>query len=93
MRPLQHPLKPISAKRFEQIIKSAKFECGDGVLIMSGREDHLGFIIEPLKDLQASRAGHHDVEKHQSRPLLVGNRNGSLSVGGLVNFAAAAEIA
>src|SRR5437870_5496171 len=44
---------------------------------MSGCEDHLGFTCELLKNLQASRAGHDDVEKHQLRPHLVGKRNGS----------------
>src|SRR5215813_2729152 len=89
----QYPLNPLTSKRLQQVIESAKFKCSDGVLIVGRGEYHLRFIVKLLKNFQPSCPGHHDIQKHQVWTLVICQRNRRLAVLCLLNWAAPAEAA
>src|SRR2546423_4623738 len=88
----EHALQAISSERLEQIVQGAKFERGDRILIVRGREDDPGTVFEPLEHLQPCGAWHHDVQEDQVGTFAVRDGDGALAVTRLMDRSSAAQI-
>src|SRR5471030_1659891 len=83
LQPRAGGLEPFGADRLEQVVKRALFESLDRVLVVGGDEHEVAAVEQHARRLDAGQAGHADVEEHDVRLVLAGQRHGLDAIGRL----------